>query len=127
MSSPTEPDRHDDLPRTLLGRPSVAGCLLYVACFTLLVLWMMRSLDERTFAAFVLRERLLGLNLFHLLSVANGTGIAVLLLDVGAARRSRRPDRSARFWGLLLALALMVGVQVATFAMRSAAEALAGG
>ena len=50
----------------------------------------------------------------------------MLLLDVGAARRSRAPNHSAQFWGLLLALATMVGVQVATFSMQTAAEALAG-
>ena len=109
-----------------LWRPSVAASLVYVALFTLFVLWMMGTLDERSFSAFVLRERLFGLTVFHLLSIANGAGLAVLLLDVGAARRSSVINHRAQFWGLMLAIVMMLGVQVATFSMLNAAETLAG-
>jgi len=103
----------------------VAASLVYVAFFTLFVLWMMTTLDERIFSEFVLRERVLGLSLFHLLSIANGAGIAILLLDVGAARRSSVVNHRAQFWGLMLAIVMMAAVQVATFSMLNAAETLA--
>jgi len=107
-----------------LWRPSVAGAIAYVALFAIFVLWMM-SRGERRFAELVLKPRLLGLTVFHLLSVANALWIAVLLLDVGAARRSPSAARRPQFWGLLLAIVLMAGVQVATFSMRDAARSLA--
>jgi len=113
-------------PSLALWRPSVAASLAYVALFTLLVLWMMATLDERSFSGFVLRERIFGLTLFHLLSLANGVGLTVLILDVGAARRSSAANHRAQFWGLLLAIVMMIGVQVATFSMLNAAETLAG-
>jgi len=108
-----------------LWRPAVAGALAYVAIFTLLLLWMMTALDERAFSTFVLRERLYRLTLFHFLSIANGTGLVFLLMDFGAARRSRQANHQTQFWGLILAIVMMIGVQVATFSMLNAAKALA--
>ena len=110
---------------TTLWRPSVAGSLVYASLFAILLLWMLVSMDQRTFSEFVLSERLVGMNLFHLLSFANGVGLIVLLLDVGAARRSRVANRRAQFWGLLLAIVMMLGIQVATFSMENAARMLA--
>lgn len=108
-----------------LWRPSVAAAILYVALFTLFVLWMMSSLGESEFSDFVLRPRLLGLSVFHILSGANALLLTVLLLDVGAARRSESVARRAQFWGLLLAILMVAGVQAATFSMRNAAQTLA--
>lgn len=108
-----------------IWRPTVAASLAYVALFTLFVLWMMSTLEGRAFSDFVLRPRVFELTLFHLLSIANGICITVLLLDVGAARRSKSAQRTVQFWGVLMAILMMVGVQAATFSMLNAAEALA--
>lgn len=108
-------------------RPTVVGSMVYAALFALFVLWIMSSLEGREFADFVLRERVSRLTLFHLLSIANGLGLVILVLDVGAARRCRSAQRQPQYWGLLLSIAMMAGLQAATFSMLNAAQALTPG